>query len=305
MNSKSKKRSPILLIASISLLLLVGILGSVYYKLELAEQTKDEPNVQVEQPEGQQLTEPVENNDLPEQQPSSSEQGEGTEVKTGESTSPSPSTPAEQKGDIPTTTEKPTSPEQSQEVKSEIVNGYVVGQKPATEPTYINGILIVNKKNPLPAMYNKGEDPKARAAFEQMATAAKTAGFELIAFSGFRSYEYQTNLYNRYVSRDGKDAADRYSARPGYSEHQSGLAFDVGEKGKEDLWLTSEFGETPAGKWLVDNAHNYGFILRYPKGKEEITGFMYESWHFRYLEGDLATKVYKAGVTLEEFLGLE
>ena len=144
----------------------------------------------------------------------------------------------------------------------------------------------------------------ARAAFEKMATAARAQGIELVAFSGFRSYEYQTTLYLNYVTRDGQEKADRYSARPGYSEHQSGLAFDIGEKGREDLWLTSEFGETEAGKWLVANAHEYGFILRYPEGKEDITGFMYESWHFRYLEGDLATKVFKSGVTLEEYLNI-
>lgn len=116
-----------------------------------------------------------------------------------------------------------------------------------------------------------------------MAADAKKAGFELVAFSGYRSYEYQTQLYTNYANRDGKEAADRYSARPGHSEHQTGLAFDIGEKGQEDLWLTEEFGETPAGKWLVENAHNYGFILRFPEGKEDVTGFMYESWHFRYL----------------------
>lgn len=181
-------------------------------------------------------------------------------------------------------------------------NGYIEGQTPAIEPTYIAGVLLVNKKNPLPATYNIGEDKATRTAFEKMAAVAKQQGFELVAFSGFRSYEYQTTLYNNYVTRDGQQNADRYSARPGYSEHQSGLAFDIGEKGKEDLWLTSEFGETKAGKWLVDNAHKYGFILRYPEGKEEITGFMYESWHFRYLGEKLALKVYESGVTLEEYL---
>ena len=183
-------------------------------------------------------------------------------------------------------------------------NGYIEGQAEATEPTYTNGVLIVNKKYPLPKTYNKGEDPKARAAFEKMAAAAKPEGFELVAFSGFRSYEYQTTLYTNYVKRDGQEQADRYSARPGYSEHQTGLAFDIGELGKEDLWLTSEFGETPAGQWLLDHAHEYGFILRYPKGKEDITGFMYESWHFRYLGVELATKVKNKGVTLEEYLEL-
>lgn len=184
-------------------------------------------------------------------------------------------------------------------------NGYIEGQPQAKEPTYIKGVLIVNKKYPLPKNFNPGEDVEARAAFEQMAASAKKAGFEIVAFSSFRSYEYQTTLYNNYVERDGKEQADRYSARPGYSEHQTGLAFDVGEVGKEDLWLTSEFGETAAGKWLVENASKYGFVLRYPKGKENITGYMYESWHFRYLGTALAAKVTKSGLTLEEYLNIQ
>ncbi|MDM5335383.1 M15 family metallopeptidase [Ureibacillus composti] len=184
-------------------------------------------------------------------------------------------------------------------------NGYIVGQPEATEPTYVDGVLIANKKYPLPKTFQPGEDVDARAAFELMAGDARKAGFEIVAFSTYRSYEYQQTLYNNYVERDGKENADRYSARPGYSEHQTGLAFDIGEVGREDLWLTSEFGETEAGKWLVNNAHKYGFILRYPQGKEKITGYMYESWHFRYLGIQLATDVKKSSLTLEEYLGIQ
>ena len=183
--------------------------------------------------------------------------------------------------------------------------GYPIAVAAVVEPTYIDGILIANKKYPLPEDFNPGENAEARAAFEQMATDAKALGFDLVAFSGFRSYEYQTTLYNNYVNRDGKEAADRYSARPGHSEHQTGLAFDVGEKSREDLWLTAEFGETPAGKWLADNAYKYGFILRYPEGKEDVTGFMYEAWHFRYLGVEKATEVKQTGLTLEEYLSVE
>ena len=157
----------------------------------------------------------------------------------------------------------------------------------------------------MPSTYNKGEDPVAKAALESMLEAGKAAGFNYNAFSGFRSYEYQTTLYNRYVNRDGKANADRYSARPGYSEHQTGLAFDIGEVNRQDLWLTEEFGETPAGQWLMNNAHHYGFILRYPKGKEHITGFMYESWHYRYVGVEHATTIYNANTTLEEYLNIQ
>lgn len=181
---------------------------------------------------------------------------------------------------------------------------YIDGQQPATAPTYINGILLANKQYPLPKSYNPGVDPTAQQAMDQLIAAAKTAGFSITAFSGFRSYEYQNTLYTNYVARDGQAEADRYSARPGYSEHQTGLAFDVGEVGKEDLWLTAEFGETPAGKWLVDHAHEHGFILRYPEGKEHLTGFMYESWHFRYVGKEAAAKIKAQNVTLEEYLGV-
>jgi len=210
---------------------------------------------------------------------------------------------------VPETTEPAENKEQEQQTEQEeqpiTNNGYIEGQTLPTEPTYVDGILIANKKYPLPSTFDPGENPEARAAYEKMATDAIAAGFELVAFSTYRSFEYQDTLYNNYVNRDGQEKADRYSARPGYSEHQTGLAFDIGEKGKEDLWLTEEFGETEAGKWLVENAQNYGFILRYPHGKEAITGYMYESWHFRYVGVELATKIKQANVTLEEYLGVQ
>ena len=138
-----------------------------------------------------------------------------------------------------------------------------------------------------------------------MLAAAKQQGFDLVAFSGYRSFEYQTTLYDNYVKRDGQAAADRYSARPGYSEHQTGLAFDIGERGKEDVWLTEEFGETPAGQWLFTHAQEYGFILRFPQNKEEITGYMYESWHYRYVGKEVAKEITKKNITLEEYLGVK
>ena len=204
-------------------------------------------------------------------------------------------------------TDETKTPETNEQQEEQPItdNGYIEGQPLPTVPTIVEGVLIANKRYPLPSTFAPGESKEARNAYEKMATDAKTAGFELVAFSSYRSFEYQDTLYNNYVSRDGKENADRYSARPGYSEHQTGLAFDIGEKGKEDLWLTEEFGETEAGKWLVENAHKYGFILRYPKGKEAITGYMYESWHFRYVGLNLAAEIKEAGVTLEEYLGIE
>lgn len=266
--------------AIISFILLLSIIATIILKNKAVQD--DSQGRVVEQSQEQQ----TENQDTV--------QLENPIVEQPKEQQPKENQPA-QKPDESVATEKPAKVSSS---------GYIEGQAEATEPTYVNGVLIVNKKYPLPKTYNKGEDPKARAAFEKIAAAAKSEGFELVAFSGFRSYEYQTTLYTNYVKRDGQEQADRYSARPGYSEHQTGLAFDIGELGKEDLWLTSAFGETPAGQWLVNHAHEYGFILRYPKGKEDITGFMYESWHFRYLGVELATKVKNTGLTLEEYLDL-
>lgn len=163
--------------------------------------------------------------------------------------------------------------------------------------TYVQGILIANKTYALPSIYNPGTDDEAYNALDEMQTAAAKEGIVLYVVSGFRDYDTQEEIYNRYVSYDGKANADRYSARPGHSEHQTGLAFDLNE-------LEESFGETREGKWLAANAHKYGFIIRYPKGKEHITGYMYEPWHVRYLGKDIATKVYNSGLTLEEYLGI-
>lgn len=172
------------------------------------------------------------------------------------------------------------------------------------EPTVIDGILLANKQHPLPATYAPGESPEARAAFEDMRAEAEAAGIQLTAFSTYRDFGRQEVLYKGYVEKDGQEAADRYSARPGFSEHQTGLAFDIGETGQEVHWASQTFGETEGGKWLADNAHRFGFILRYPEGKEQITGYMHESWHYRHVGKEAAAAIYSQDVTLEEFLGV-
>ena len=170
------------------------------------------------------------------------------------------------------------------------------------EPLYIEGILLVNKQNPLPKDYAPGESPEARAAVEEMRRDAREEGIELVAFSTYRSFDRQKVLYEGYVAKDGEKAADRYSARPGFSEHQTGLAFDFGEAGKEEHWASVTFGETAGGEWLYENAHQYGFILRYPEGSEEITGYMHESWHYRFVGVDAASEIHEQQVTLEHYL---
>lgn len=124
---------------------------------------------------------------------------------------------------------------------------------------------------------------------------------QLYARSGYRSYNTQVSLYNGYVSNHGKEAADKFSAKPGQSEHQTGLAMDI-TSDSVNLQLTEDFGDTDEGKWVSENAHKFGFIVRYQKGKEDITGYMYEPWHVRYVGEELAKKVYESGLTLEEYL---
>ena len=191
-----------------------------------------------------------------------------------------------------------------EEVDMSGANGYIGNEILPEKPTYVQGVLIASKKYPLPSTYAEGEDKEARAAFEEMAAEALLSDYELVAFSTYRSFDYQRQLYERYVNNDGQEEADRYSARPGYSEHQTGLAFDIGEKHFEQHFARVSFGETEAGKWLAANAHKYGFILRYPEGKEKITGYMYEPWHFRYVGKELASKIYEANTTLEEYFDL-
>lgn len=163
---------------------------------------------------------------------------------------------------------------------------------------YVDGILIANKKYPLPKDYSPGKlDNAVQTAFAEMQKAASKEGLNLYIVSGYRSYDYQGQLYRNYCNRDGRAAADRYSARPGYSEHQTGLAFDVNS-------TSNSSAETPWAKWIAAHAQEYGFIVRYPKGKESITGYQYEPWHLRYLGKELAKAVYDSGLCLEEYLGI-
>lgn len=138
---------------------------------------------------------------------------------------------------------------------------------------------------------------EAATKFEEMATAALDNGFKIYAGSTYRSYDYQLGLYNRYVAKDGFVSAETYSARAGYSEHQLGLAVDI--LGDNWQYLSENDKEYT---WLIQNSYKYGFILRYPRNKEYITGYVFEDWHFRYLGIDLATKVYNSGLTYDEYI---
>ncbi len=203
-----------------------------------------------------------------------------------------------------TTTEQEPSQEETTEKEKEIIGtvtgytskGFVISVKDSI--TYVDGVLVANKTYSLPESYNPGTLlSDCEKAFAEMKSEAGKLGYNLWNASGFRSYELQESLYTRYCDRDGKAAADRYSARPGHSEHQSGLALDLNE-------ISSSFADTDEGRWVEENCHKFGFILRYPKGKEAQTGYMYEPWHIRYVGVDTATAIYNSGLCLEEYYGI-
>lgn len=171
--------------------------------------------------------------------------------------------------------------------------------------TYIDGVLIANKTYALPRSYNPGGlTSETYNAFQSLVQAAANDGYSLWNASGFRSYETQEQIYNNYVYTHGQATADTFSARPGHSEHQTGMAIDVNNP-------SDSFNGTPEALWLKEHCVDYGFIIRYPEGKQGITGYKYESWHIRYVGVEMAKKLRDAGIakgdaniTLEEYFGI-
>lgn len=170
---------------------------------------------------------------------------------------------------------------------------------------------IVNKYHRLSSSYSPNDlvqvkygsgtlRKEAAEHFNKMCDDALKNGILIYGGSGYRSYSHQTSLYNNYVAEDGFDNAERYSARPGYSEHQLGLAMDILNKNWQFISKNDE-----EYTWLVNNSYKYGFILRYPEGKENITGYMYEEWHFRYFGLELAKELYDKKLIYEEYLAMK
>ena len=173
-------------------------------------------------------------------------------------------------------------------------------------------LILVNKFNYLTEDYEvedlvdmsvmyafSGKKIKAEVyeAFKSMSNAAKKEGLKVVANSTFRTYEYQEKTYNSTKTSKGKTYADNYAARPGFSEHETGLAIDISTLNS----TADNFEDTEEFKWLQDHAHEYGFILRYPKDKEYITGYSYESWHYRYVGVDVASQIKKENITFDEY----
>jgi len=201
------------------------------------------------------------------------------------------------------------------------------GTSNASEPDMaaasdVNSVaVLVNKEFGLPDNYNPTDlvypnvrftfkekiekrmmRSEAAKALENLFEGAEKDGVYLAGVSGYRSHKTQTALFNRYVQRDGEEKAKTYSAVPGHSEHETGLSIDVsGSDGKcaaEDC-----FGGTKEADWLAQHASEYGFIIRYPEGKDSITGYKYEPWHIRYVGVDIASEIADRGITLEEYYG--
>ncbi|QJU08303.1 D-alanyl-D-alanine carboxypeptidase family protein [Candidatus Saccharibacteria bacterium oral taxon 488] len=156
----------------------------------------------------------------------------------------------------------------------------------------------------VPTLPGRSQDERSLRAvlmpdLEKLVAAAGSAGVTIYVGSGYRSYATQASLFASNVRQHGEAKANRFSSRPGHSEHQSGLAVDFGGIDRA-CWVEDCFERTAAGKWLAAHAHEYGFILRYPKGKEKITGYQYEPWHFRYVGRELAGALHQSGLTMEE-----
>jgi zinc D-Ala-D-Ala carboxypeptidase len=141
---------------------------------------------------------------------------------------------------------------------------------------------------------------EAASALEELFDAAKEESINIIARSGYRSYETQRFVFNRSVNKNGYDYTSLYVAKPGMSEHQTGLAIDITSDSVNQK-LVQSFGQTKEGKWLAENAHKFGFILRYREDKEDITQYSYEPWHFRYVGKETARIIYENNLSLEEF----
>ena len=192
--------------------------------------------------------------------------------------------------------------------------GYVM---PHQDPTDV--LILVNKQNKAPTVpvtlvkpdvtptkpsvaENIYMRPEAARALEALFAGAAEDGITLYATSGFRSYATKKAIFDRKAAERGEQAANRSVAKPGYSEHQTGLAMDIEGETTLGTGLTAAFGESPEGIWVAEHCHEYGFIIRYPEDKTSITGYIYEPWHIRYVGVEAATEITQLGVTFEEYI---
>ncbi|TCI65063.1 D-alanyl-D-alanine carboxypeptidase family protein [Exiguobacterium sp. SH0S2] len=259
----------------------------------------------------------------PIEQPTVSDTENPAETPTDNETAPAEPAP---EAEEPAETDKDEQP--ATEPEPPVEEEPVAEPDDPSQPIELNGqanleldaLVLVNKQIALPSDYQPADlvpanidfvdsatgerrmlRKEAARAIESLMKDAKATGIDLKGTSAFRTYAYQVQLFNAYVARDGKEQAMKYSAPPGHSEHQTGLAIDV-SSASVGYQLTQELEQTTEGKWLADNAHKYGFIVRYQRAYEAETGYMYEPWHLRYIGVDHATNVHKANVPFERYL---
>jgi len=210
-------------------------------------------------------------------------------------------------------------PDQNLEEQPDQNNGAQPDELTAEEAAEKGMLILVNKEHPIDKDYKPADLVKikyfvsdrsettrymraeAAEAFHNLVDKAAANGIELKMTTAYRSYNFQKILFDNYVAKEGEEAANQYSARPGQSEHQTGLSVDVSSP-SVGYQLSDDYGNTEEGKWLAENAYRFGFIIRFPKGKEEITGYQYEPWHIRYVGLTAAKEIYEQNLTLEEFL---
>ena len=200
------------------------------------------------------------------------------------------------------------------------LTGYYAGEDDEQFHDTDSILVVANKKHPLPAGYEPQDLVRpnvemvnecfvrtlASSALEEMFAAAEADGVHLLLGAAYRGEVLQRQLYDSYAGQYGRSAADYISSRPGFSDHQTGLAVDISDHDTL-TYLTENFDATPEGQWLLNHAYEYGFILRYPKGKEEITGYGYEPWHYRYVGPEAAKEIYNNGdwLAMEEYCQVE
>jgi zinc D-Ala-D-Ala carboxypeptidase len=300
------KRRPLRIIALILCLVLILVLLSACQQQENPDPLPDEND------EGQEPQDPG-TDEPPDEPPEQKDPCDSEPDPKNENPPPAPKPPKEN---------PPASPPVSEGSIGDLTYSAVTGHDKDGKVIVLNTdsiLVLVNKNRNLPASYapkdlvkpnvrfSFSEDvPKrymrasAAKALERLFKAASEAGFRLYGVSGYRSYATQKSIFERNAAKKGEEEANRTSARPGQSEHQTGLAMDI-SSASVNYALSTSFGETAEGKWVRNNAHKYGFIIRYPKGKEGITGYSYEPWHLRYVGTEAAEYIFKNGLTLEEY----
>lgn len=214
---------------------------------------------------------------------------------------------------------KSPTPQETQQPQNTTQNSFDKTKYSTSDPTSI--WVVVNKKNGIPESFIPElvvPDVKLRlspneeqmqinkptaTAIKELFDGAEKEGVTLVFGSGYRSGVLQKQFYDSYKAKDGQKGADTYSARPGHSEHQTGFSADLDSVGNK-CHLEICWEDTIEGKWIKDNAYKYGFIIRYPKGKQSITGYQYEPWHIRYVGKELSQELHKTNKTLEEFFDM-